>query len=429
MYIHIVVAGENLYKIASYYGVSLRRLMADNGITNPDKIMPGEALLILIPKEIHIVRKGETLYSISKFYAISELKLVQNNPTLIGRPYLYDGEVLVISYAQEKMRDIYVNAFAYPFANKGVIETSLPYLSVISIFSYTFTGEGVLDDINDTWLIELAKSYNVKPMMVISNYSEEKLGFNSPDVYIILDNKEVQQCLIENILKKIKEKGYQGVDVDFENIKQEYTEKLAKFVSNLTTQLNKQGYEVSADLAPKENSEVRGQLYDGHNYKEIGNSSNSAMIMAYEWGYAFSEPMAIAPLDKVSKVVDYGLSQIPSDKLVLGIPNYAYNWIIPKVDNERATTIGNIQAVNIARKYGAEISYDYNAESPYFRYTDENGEAHEVWFEDSRSIFAKLRLADEKGLKGVGYWNAMRIFPQNWAMINALFNIEKQENL
>ena len=52
-----------------------------------------------------------------------------------------------------------------------------------------------------------------------------------------------------------------------------------------------------------------------------------------------------------------------------------------------------------------------------------SGREHEVWFEDARSIRAKLELARSRGLYGVGYWNLMRPFPQNWALLNSLYEI------
>ena len=70
------------------------------------------------------------------------------------------------------------------------------------------------------------------------------------------------------------------------------------------------------------------------------------------------------------------------------------------------------------------IQYDAAAQAPYYHYTDRGGREHAVWFEDARSIEAKLRLADEYHLQGVGYWNLTRPFPQNWAVLASLFDIE-----
>ena len=79
--------------------------------------------------------------------------------------------------------------------------------------------------------------------------------------------------------------------------------------------------------------------------------------------------------------------------------------------------------MELARQHGSEIQYDERAQSPWFRYTGNDGVVHEVWFEDARSIRAKLSLVLRYGLSGVGYWNLMRAFPQNWRVLNALYDI------
>ena len=77
-----------------------------------------------------------------------------------------------------------------------------------------------------------------------------------------------------------------------------------------------------------------------------------------------------------------------------------------------------------ALRHDIAIQYDVAAQAPYYHYTDRGGREHAVWFEDARSIEAKLRLADEYHLQGVGYWNLTRPFPQNWAVLASLFDIE-----
>ena len=142
----------------------------------------------------------------------------------------------------------------------------------------------------------------------------------------------------------------------------------------------------------------------------------------YEWGYTYSAPMAVAPLPNVRRVVEYALTEIPARKIWLGIPNYGYSWPLPTDPGvTRATSISNQYAVELARKYGAEIQYDEKAQSPWFRYRDEDGGQHEVWFEDARSIRAKLGLIREYDLNGAGYWNLDRPFPQNWPVLNGEF--------
>lgn len=90
-----------------------------------------------------------------------------------------------------------------------------------------------------------------------------------------------------------------------------------------------------------------------------------------------------------------------------------------------ARSIGNVEAVEIAMKYRATILYDETAQTPYFYYTDEEGREHVVWFEDARSIDAKLRLNESYPLHGISYWNIMRYFPQNWVVVNDKFRVRK----
>ena len=134
--------------------------------------------------------------------------------------------------------------------------------------------------------------------------------------------------------------------------------------------------------------------------------------------------MAVAPLPNVRRVVEYALTEIPAEKLWLGVPLYGYDWPLPFVQGRtKARSLSPQEAVALAVRYRVEIQYDQQSQAPWFRYTDEAGVLHEVWFEDARSIRAKLELARSRGLYGVGYWNLMRPFPQNWALLNSLYEI------
>ena len=178
-------------------------------------------------------------------------------------------------------------------------------------------------------------------------------------------------------------------------------------------------------LAPKTSADQRGLLYEGHNYRLLGEAADLVLLMTYEWGYTYGPPLAVAPLPNVRRVVEYALTEIPPEKILLGIPNYGYDWTLPYVRGEsRATSISNQYAVTLAGDNNAEIQYDPTAQAPFFRYTDPAGREHEVWFEDARSIRAKLSLLSRYDLAGAGYWNLNRPFPQNWLVLNSMYHIE-----
>ena len=109
--------------------------------------------------------------------------------------------------------------------------------------------------------------------------------------------------------------------------------------------------------------------------------------------------MAVAPLRNVELVVEYALSEIPAEKIWMGIPNYGYDWSLPFRQGNRAQSISNQEAVFLAVQNRVAIRFDQAAQSPWFRYVDGQGREHEVWFEDARSIRAKLEPGP--GARGV----------------------------
>lgn len=136
--------------------------------------------------------------------------------------------------------------------------------------------------------------------------------------------------------------------------------------------------------------------------------------------------MAVAPLNQVRRVIEYGLTEIPADQILMGMPNYGYDWKLPFIRGEsRAEKISNDEAVARAARYGAEIQFDEPAQSPYYYYTDENGTQHVVWFEDARSWRAKLQLVAEYGLAGISFWNIMDVFAAGAQVLREMYDIAK----
>jgi len=147
--------------------------------------------------------------------------------------------------------------------------------------------------------------------------------------------------------------------------------------------------------------------------------------MTYEWGYTRGPAMAVSPLDQVRQVVEYAVSVIPGKKILMGIPNYGYDWTLPFEKGTSAQSLSNLEALERAHDIGVSIEYDKQAQAPTYTYFDEDGKKHEVWFGDARSIQAGLSLVRDFDLGGVSYWTVNRPFPQNWLVLNAMYEIKK----
>ncbi len=425
MFIYIVKKGDTIWNIANQYGVSPQRIITDNGLSGPNNLVIGQALIILIPETVYTVQPNDTLIKIATQYNTTVMALIQNNPNLITNQNLYVGQQLIISFKGKKLRDITVNGYAYPDIDKQVLLKSLPYLTMLTIFGYGFDENGELIAIDDQPLINLALEFKVAPIMLLSSITETGT-FSGERASYLFNHIDFQNALIDKIIAKMKQKGYYGLDIDFEYINPEDSKAYIDFLKNITEKLNAEGFTVNVDLAPKTSATQKGLLYEGHNYSQIGAISNTVLLMTYEWGYTYGPPMTVAPINNVREVINYAVTEIPVNKILMGIPNYGYDWTLPFEEGiSKATSLGNEEAVQIAANYSAEIQYDEIAQSPYFNYWDYDNKEHIVWFEDVRSIKAKLGIIIEYNLLGTGYWNIMRPFSQNWALLNMMFNITK----
>jgi spore germination protein len=223
----------------------------------------------------------------------------------------------------------------------------------------------------------------------------------------------------------MEEKGYQGVNIDFENVLPADREYYNQFLQLTVDRLHPRGYFVSTAVAPKVSATQAGLLYEAHDYEAHGRIADFVVLMTYEWGYRLGPPQAISPVNQMRRVVEYALSVMPAEKIFLGFQIYARDWLLPHVQGQEAQTFSTQEAVARAVKYGAAIQYDTLTQSPFFRYTDEQGRGHEVWFEDARSAQAKFDLAKEFNLRGISYWALGYPYPSNWTLLRDNFNIRK----
>lgn len=421
MDIHVVQPGDTMYRLAQQYGVPMERLLQDNQLENPSQLVVGQTIVVQYPELTHTVRAGDSLYSIAQMHGTTAAQLLRNNPALQGRDLIYPGQNIVVKYASRPGGTLTVNAYSYPAIDRNLFRATLPYLSQLTPFTYRFD-EGELIPLRDETLVNAALQSRVAPIFHLSNLDEQE-RFSPELVHELLEDQEDQKELIENILRTVDQKGYQGVDVDFEYVREGDREDYAAFLARLRRAIVSRGLPLMAALAPKVSAGQPGRLYEGVDYHLIAQSVDFALLMTYEWGNLASPPMAVAPLPQVRRVVEYALTEFRPNQLYLGIPNYGYDWTLPFREGNRARSVSNVEAVRLAWERRAAIRYDEQAQAPWFRYVDDRGGEHEVWFEDARSIQAKLKLAFDYGLYGVGVWNLDRPFPQGWVVLNAMADI------
>lgn len=308
------------------------------------------------------------------------------------------------------MADYIVNGYAYPSISDETLNWWLPRLSWVASFSYGFTEDGELINLEDANLLIPANQAGVRPMMVLTPLDAQG-NFNDNIAIRIFENPNARENLISNIEANIRNKNMGGVDFDFEYLAAEYADDYVRLVSDTRQRLRPRGYLTTVALAPKVSTDQQGLLYQGHDYAGMGQAADYCLLMTYEWGYTYGPPLPVSPINSVRRVLDYGVSQIPAEKILMGMSNYGYDWKLPFVQGEsKAEKLTNYQALARAEYYGVNVEYDEEAQAPFFTYTAPDGSEHIVWFENEQSWLARLALVSEYGLAGISIWNIMHIF-------------------
>lgn len=427
MLIHVVQPGETAESIANLYGLSMERLIIENGIIYPNNLVVGDTLVILYPKITYTVQEGDTLAGIAEANDVTVMDLLRNNPYLSDREYLTVGETIVIQYSDTKTKKIAVNGYAYPFIENSILRKTLPFLTYLNIFSYTTTLDGSLIDINDTEVIQTAKEYGVAPIMLITFPESENK--ESDITHKILTNKEVQDNYVNDVLRILKTKGYYGVNFDIVYIFPEDRQLYLEFMVNFVGVIREQGYKVFNTYGANTFELLTGIAYSELQYANISDYVDFTILLPYELGFSIGIPLSTIAFNTVQQFIDTAITLIPPEKLQIGLSTIGYIWGLPYLECvSRGNAISNTAAVELAREHNLAILYDTITESAYFIFIQGN-EEYFVQFKDARTVNAYIQEVAATGLGGIAVWNIMNFFNDLWLIVNSQFEIDKVINL
>lgn len=123
---------------------------------------------------------------------------------------------------------------------------------------------------------------------------------------------------------------------------------------------------ISTALAPKTSADQPGQWYEAHDFKAHGEIVDFVVLMTYEWGYSGGPPMAVSPIGPVREVIEYALTEMPANKIMMGQNLYGYDWTLPyEPGGEYAKALSPNRAVALAYERNVPIQYDQEAQAPF----------------------------------------------------------------
>ncbi|WP_308637607.1 glycoside hydrolase family 18 protein [Paenibacillus silvisoli] len=427
MQIHVVQAGQTLYRLSQAYGVSVADIASANEISQTDPLVIGQALVIPIVGQYYWVLPGDTLAKIARQFGTTAAELARVNSIGVTSA-LHIGQRLYIP-PMPKRRAV-VNAYIDP--RGGTVSPALteaareaaPHLTYLAPSSFRIQRDGTIALPPLGNLSAIAQENRTAMMMTVTNLENDQ--FSAEVGELIMNDTALQDKIIANIVDTAKRLNYSDVHFDIEHLRPEDREAYNRFLRKAVVPIHAAGLTMSTALAPKTSATQQGAWYTAHDYKAHGQIADFVIIMTYEWGYSGGPPMPVSPIGPVRKVLEYALTEIPANKVIMGQNLYGYDWTLPFVPGGAyAKAISPQAAIALARQFNARILYDYTAQAPNFSYWDNNGKEHKVWFEDARSIQAKFDLLKELRLRGISYWKLGLSFPQNWLLLEENFNVVK----
>ncbi|UCZ51591.1 glycoside hydrolase family 18 protein [Bacillus shivajii] len=427
MQIHVVQEGQNLTGIANAYNTSVDDIVQANELPSAERLVIGQSLVIPIVGSFYWVQPGENLFAISQRFGIPFQELAEINQISLEDPLAAGTRLYIPPRPQTETE---VNAYVEPIGDtvsEELIESArvrAPYLTYLAPFSYEVNRDGTLSPplLND--FPAIAAEHNAGLMLTVTNL--EAGEFSEEVGAALLTNEAAQDELINNIIEEAQRVGYRDVHFDFEFLRPEDRQRYNDFLRKAAERLRAEGLLISTALAPKTFAEQEGQWYEAHDYAAHGEIVDFVVLMTYEWGYGGGPPMAVSPIGPVREVIEYALTEMPAEKIMMGQNLYGYDWTLPfEPGGEFAPALSPQRAVQLAYEQNVPIQFDEESQAPFFEYVDDEGNDHVVWFEDARSIQAKFDLMRELGLRGISYWKLGLPFPQNWLLLSDQFDIQK----
>jgi spore germination protein YaaH len=284
-------------------------------------------------------------------------------------------------------------------------------LDSIATVTYSTDGQGNIFGLIPAEQIIYARENNIELLALISNNFSGSIGKT------LLESSQNRTNLINNILNELENYKYKGVNIDLEGIYASNREHYTTFMSELYNKLNPLGYIVTASVPAKTSDNPNFTWSAAYDYSQISKYTDKIAIMTYDEHYPGGTPGPVASINWVQQVIDYAVTVIPKEKILLGTAAYGYDW------SENGTKAYGINGIyNLAANNNAEIKWDSVSQTPYFNYTDSLGVYHSVWFENSTSLAYKLDVVNTMDLKGIAIWRLGLEDEDYWTTIKTKLN-------
>ncbi|MFA5045048.1 MAG: glycosyltransferase [Paludibacter sp.] len=257
--------------------------------------------------------------------------------------------------------------------------------------------------------LEFLHKNKVRVLPILSNYYNNR--WNGDSTFVLLKNPISRKALIDQIKTVLDTNELQGINIDFENLPVKAHPYMVQFSKELHSVLHEDGYLTTIDIDPET---------EGISYKNLAPYYDLIFLMAYNEHYPDGEPGSISSLPFLEKSLDEAMKEVPSQKIVLCIAGYGFDW--PK--DSVGTKISYQGMISLAKEYDEKVTYDLERSDISMYYTDDKNVNHEAHCNDAACNFNAIRTASDYGAGGVALWYLGSEDERIWDFYSKNLNID-----
>lgn len=251
--------------------------------------------------------------------------------------------------------------------------------------------------------VDKAHEMGIQVWALLDNFSD---AVNTAELMMSTTNRK---NLIESLMADVETYGLDGLNLDFESLKEEAGPPYVQFIRELSIACREKGIILSVD------NYVPSAYTEFYNRKEQGIVADYVIVMGYDEHYAGGEMGSVSSLSYVKNGIQDTLEVVPKEKVINAVPFYTRIW----TEGEEKTTssaLGIAKAKTWIEENQVELYWQEELGQNYGEYDGEEGRQY-IWMEDERSLELKMDLIKEYDLAGVACWKLGLESPEVWEVV------------
>lgn len=344
--------------------------------------------------------------------SLSEQQLAKQLPKTEPSPLIQKNMSLTDKKQMAGSQEVYGFYVNWDVNSKTSFQQNIDSITTLIPEWLQLTPSLTIKTSTDSSIAAEAKAHHIKLLPLVNNFINNK--WDGETLHRLFTTPGAEDLFIKNLLVYVRTNNFAGINIDFEEINQNDKDNLTHFMDKVSAQFHQHGLMVTMDVPPKNAS---------FSYNSLAAAVDRMIVMLYDQHNTLSKPGPIAPFDWVKDSLNQ--LNIPSQKLIVSLGSYGYDWEVNSNQPADTVTFGDILDLGIGTNL--QIFWNKQAGNPYLRYKI-NGENHIVWFLDAATFYNQMKAATAVGSRGIAVWRLGSEDPAIWNYINKPKEIKNPSN-